>query len=737
MILYSSYFSAWTVLLATTICCFLSFALITASYISKLEYLFDGFGLAKIFGLEKKIVSCTTKMIMDMSFACLLHWITKKQLLCYFFILATLTTPINAAGPIYDSFPNILFSEFSEFITENFSSKITLSTVLCVLFSLTDNPELLNLHARQKHKRSSKQKISVTNGWIKALARGIETKLDNKAKDLIPDNKIENSHIILNTDKCTSHLAKKLNKFADILALSPYHDKKYVELLKPISYEEIQGVPVLCPISMCCQTESCNEHLLLQKTKPRDVPTVTVIQGITIHTNGLILTGECGKCKTKYMPDHESYTDPASNERKRFHLNNARFVKVGQNLWVDRIFSLSVLNGVYSFHASTQAYMEFWNNTFGFALSYRQVWKAFVQESIRLVASLSETELETSDTGLNTENLVSEAYNIIGNDGIINIAKNHECIECAQPYKAKADKLPNIQNDNASSIAESSDDNMDVDNSLVKMVVLDGIVMGPTHCAYPDCSANVRNLRGGAFCSQHEAIHGTKCRVVGCESIKIRNTQACANHQQEWAKYQKDHSRENLSGVRRILRRKPNEVPLPWQPKNQQTYIQLHDEEADDVDNRKNYFGPSRFYCVETMCAPCGVVIAWTKFVKSESPSNILKFMDKIYPTEDSKPAYVCIDKACLVLKTAVHSKKWDQWKNTTRFIVDSYHYTNHQAKDYLCRKWCNPNPMDGSAPNLVVVDPDGKDGAYYKRAFNTQVKINLYLFYLNIYKGW
>ncbi len=612
-------------------------------------------GFENLLGLKENIVFWMTKFMLDVLLINWLLWITKNKIMCCFLILSVMILPAHAMDSTYNSFPDILFSEFSNFITENFDSTISLSTVLCLLFSLTDNPELLNLHARQKHKKSSNQKLSVTNGWIKALARGIETKLDEKTMALIPDSKSHNEHIQLQTPQCTTHIAKKLNKLADILGLSPYYKNKYIGMLKPIAYDEIWGVPILCPISMHCQTESCKEHLLLQKTKPRDVPTVTVIQGITVHKNGLVLTGECTHCGTLYMPDHESYIDQTSNERKRFHLNHARFVKIGQNTWVDRKFSLGVLNGMYSFHASTQAYMEFWNNTFGTALSYRQIWKAFVQESIRLVATLNDTELETSDTGLDTENLVSEAYNSLGNDGIINIAKNHECAECAQPYKSQIDIISNVPNNESGS--GSSD--MDVDNDLVKMVVVDGIVMGPTHCAYPKCSATVHNLRGGAFCGQHEVIYGTKCRVIGCEDTKITGTLACINHQEAWKKYQKDHSRENLAGVRRILKRKPNEAPLPWQPRNQQTYIQLHDEEADETDNRKNYFGPSRFYCVETMCAPCGVVIAWTKFVKSESPTNILNFLQKVYPTEDSKPSYICIDKACLVLKTAITSKKW------------------------------------------------------------------------------
>ena len=52
---------------------------------------------------------------------------------------------------------------------------------------------------------------------------------------------------------------------------------------------------------------------------------------------------------------------------------------------------------------------------------------------------------------------------------------------------------------------------------------------------------------------------------------------------------------------------------------------------------------------------------------------------------------------------------------------MDSYHYTNHCVTDYLCRKWCNPAPQDGSAPNLVIVDHDKNGTPYYKHAFNTQ----------------
>lgn len=119
-------------------------------------------------------------------------------------------------------------------------------------------------------------------------------------------------------------------------------------------------------------------------------------------------------------------------------------------------------------------------------------------------------------------------------------------------------------------------------------------------------------------------------------------------------------------------------------------------------------------------------MIAWTKFAKAESPTNILEFLESVYPTQESRPDYICIDKACLVLRTAIANGSWDEiWKATTRFIVDAYHYINHQVEDYLCRKYCNPAPLNGSAPNLMVVDRDTQGRPYYKRAFNTQVSPN------------
>ena len=228
------------------------------------------------------------------------------------------------------------------------------------------------------------------------------------------------------------------------------------------------------------------------------------------------------------------------------------------------------------------------------------------------------------------------------------------------------------------------------------------------------------NARRGVFCVQHEQLRGGLCHIRKCDNPKVPPSQTCHQHQNRWYSHAVQYGRQSLLGIRRLLRRSEEEH-LDWLPAvNHQP--QPHDEEPTSNSRRDNYFVAPRFYCVETICAPCGVVIAWTKFARAESPTNILNFLESVYPTAELRPNYVCIDKACMLLRTEMSNRSWDVWRQTTRFIVDSYHYINHWTTDYLCRKWCNPAPLNGSAPNLVLVEEDSAGNPHYKRAFNTQV---------------
>ena len=84
--------------------------------------------------------------------------------------------------------------------------------------------------------------------------------------------------------------------------------------------------------------------------------------------------------------------------------------------------------------------------------------------------------------------VTKEAFAALGKDGLIYAADNHTCSECTQPYRSSTNTDP---------------ENMDIDHADMTMHVLDGIVMGPTHCAYKNCEADLLNAHGGASCPVH------------------------------------------------------------------------------------------------------------------------------------------------------------------------------------------------------------------------------------------
>lgn len=370
--------------------------------------------------------------------------------------------------PAYASqrdFPNISFQSFSLFISSNFHSDISLATVLFLLFSLTENTDLLNLHSRQQQQLYPSERVTNFTGWMIALVNAVQERLDED----------KTSHLFLNSDYELDReklLGSKLHDMAQKLKLLPYAKSNQFKSkrVEPISHDIIKPVHLLCPSTFTCTTATCNPRSLIQFTRDRDIPLTKLIIGTTIHNEVPVLTGKCPLCDTRYSADRERFLDPKDNNWKRLYINNARYLKVGQNLWVDRSFSKAVMNGMFSFHASSQAYTQFWNNSYGSTsttITLRHVWQAFTQESIRTIAAESSHSIELIDN-LPISEVTEKAYDILGQKGSINAATHHSCSECTHAYKQSVDPTAVPIND------------MDVEAEDVKMVVLDGIVMGPT-----------------------------------------------------------------------------------------------------------------------------------------------------------------------------------------------------------------------------------------------------------------
>jgi hypothetical protein len=421
--------------------------------------------------------------------------------------------PLVSAAPQTQGFPDVPFYIFSKFIEDTFSSKVSLATVLLVLFSLTENPELLSLHFRQQNPIYNGENKTVASGWMRALSRALMHKLKDDFKMLFHDKEFPDEESQQVTKLCT-----KLDKFALLMNMTPYDHKNHFKgKLLPVSYDAIQGIPTICPDTPICLNARCEPRGLLQASMLRDIPLVTLIKDNTVYQDVPVLTGKCTTCDTTYHGDHENFRDE-HNIWNKCYLSSARFLKVGQSLWVDRKFSYSVLSATYNFHASTSAFVQFWNDCHlvtdsNIKVMRRQIWQAFIQESIRTIATAKKIDLELKEN-LTIKEVATEAFAKLGNAGIIEPGKLHSCSQCSQPYKAIADYMVNEDpaavigvDENsavpvlegqyehlsarettverqaarlrANNINNSETDDMDVDYDNCTMVVMDGIVFGP------------------------------------------------------------------------------------------------------------------------------------------------------------------------------------------------------------------------------------------------------------------
>ena len=75
---------------------------------------------------------------------------------------------------------------------------------------------------------------------------------------------------------------------------------------------------------------------------------------------------------------------------------------------------------------------------------------------------------------LPVSDVAEKAFDILGQNGIFHAAIPHSCSECTRPYKSTVDINPPIPLEEGMNIDEA------IPSADIKMVVLDGIVMGPT-----------------------------------------------------------------------------------------------------------------------------------------------------------------------------------------------------------------------------------------------------------------
>lgn len=250
-----------------------------------------------------------------------------------------------------------------------------------------------------------------------------------------------------------------------------------------------------------------------------------------------------------------------------------------------------------------------------------------------------------------------------------------------------------------------------------------------------DCHNPLANYRDGIFCEAHLEL-AAQCGIGDCTAPVTEGSKACNDpaHEQWYQAYIRRFGRLSFGGVTRIIRRTvaaqasrfgggtgiPQDDQSPGLSMNPRLPQGPNGEDGEAV---IHHFRAGSIYCVQTVQWACGVPIGWGKCYKSESPSQVLRILNQIFsPNQiEDRPSFIFYDNACKLLAHIVTQDPHSTWLDTTRFLVDSWHYINHKATDELCRTWCNPAPPDGSQPDLVITKTDREGNTHTIRAYNTE----------------
>lgn len=125
------------------------------------------------------------------------------------------------------------------------------------------------------------------------------------------------------------------------------------------------------------------------------------------------------------------------------------------------------------------------------------------------------------------------------------------------------------------------------------------------------------------------------------------------------------------------------------------------------------------------LVAACGSPIGWAKSFSDENLPSILNFLDSLSGGDERLlPSFIAYDRACTIIPALVDEDP--SWLKKVTWICDAFHFAGHSKNDVLCRKYCDPAPLDGSQPDLVTpfVEEGGEGVRVFRRAFNTEVWI-------------
>jgi hypothetical protein len=151
------------------------------------------------------------------------------------------------------------------------------------------------------------------------------------------------------------------------------------------------------------------------------------------------------------------------------------------------------------------------------------------------------------------------------------------------------------------------------------------------------------NYKNGRFCKDYLEMSSIRGIIPCGRPVHSAGAVTCddESHKEWHQKYLNRFSRLSFPGVQRVVRRQAgqNEANMP------QTGPTLHSELPDlqgtAGDNVVHTFRARTTYCLQTVQWSCGCPIGWGKCYRSESYSQVLKIIDKIWEAHpDCMPSF-------------------------------------------------------------------------------------------------
>ncbi|KAF7372143.1 hypothetical protein MVEN_00073200 [Mycena venus] len=478
---------------------------------------------------------------------------------------------------------------------------------------------------------------------------------------------------------------------------------KDAKMFREFGLDHLLSARMLFPPAKTCTMPGClNKKLLRDKDGLSKVVLFTLSDGACATYAGHL---HCPDCRTTY---HNNYS---VHERVcTYYQGVPDAIQVGAHQYVEReVLSLFVGLMLISWTSATNAARVYdtclskpenrpdhpdWPPERSFKLRTKHVWDGFLILSLLEDCEERNAVLQVPNDGEQSA-CFKEAIR----------ERNAHIRLCGQPeWSHYCDKCMRVWREGD-------------DLKKIHVVVIDGITIGRPCCGVHNCPEPLRSNRH-RFCLGHDDRHYI-CAVEGCEAAVEHDFLTCHNADHRLLETNHKKRDKALFQLRGRLQRAnvshPNdafEAEVTAEEVEESTSPAKCEADKDPQGNRKlrALFGRRRTHNEQIFVRPCGIIVACATFYGSESVSQTVDMLQKVFHVDSSMPDIVIYDNNCTVYKYLVHNNI--ELYKTVGFPVDVFHWTCKHAKQGVeCSYHCNPTQF----PELL-----GEDGKAW--FFNSSV---------------